>query len=750
MKNCYIIFLFILLQSSLNGQQHSLVDSLINVATTLNNKSQGNIEAYVLWKRIANEIEIDSSSYRIADVNEGLGDYFYTATVYEEALNYYLKSEQYSSSSSISKQIQTKLKIGDCFYYLGRDKQAFNYWDQAFNLNSYPELTESYKHVINLLEQNMDYNQSIVYLDQLEKLLLDNSAEKQPLFSVYNNLAFAYHQENKLDSSILYFDKSIDSYPDLPKQDMLFILQNKAIAHINQGNTNEGLTLLLTIYDSSENEEQLAEISQILGLIYSNEKEYLKALTFYKESENRYNPTFDSYIIANTYFGLSTTYNNIHEYDLAYDYIIKYKSIIDSSTLILELEKERILTQKGEIERAEKQNQLFRATQKVQQAEIQKLITETRNQQLKTESLQKDSINRVVELNLALREKEVATTSAKNAELELIRLSNLSKLAQQQLSIAKANQEKIELDKQKQEKEIELAQEKLVVQQRDAQIKNEQNENKLQAQEIKQRKQSQRQTLYLSALLGLLALLTIGAYYIKKRDNDKLESAYNDLSISESRLKSAEVKIKTLLKQQVSGPIAQALIDDKQVKDIQQKFVAILFLDIRGYTQFCETKTPGEIIAYQNEVFGFMINIIEKYNGVVNQLLGDGFMATFGAPVSSGNDSLNAYNAAIEIKEILQQKNDNKEIHPTKVGMGIHAGNVVAGNVGNEERKQYSISGNTVILAARLEQLTKQYGSTLIYSKELYDQLPNELQADIQFESVMVKGRKEPIEIVVS
>ena len=740
----------IIFQCFLFSQRESVVDSLINVAETLESTTQGSIEEYVLWKRIATILETDSSTYKLAEVNIGLGDYFYSATVFEEALNYYLTSERFHNTLSIPQQIQTNLKTGDCFYQLERIQQATNYWERAINLSAYPQLIQSHQHVIDQLEQNNDFKQSLLYLNKLENILIDNSADNSTIFALYNNLAFAYHQENKLDSAILYFDKSIDSYPNLPEAEKLLILQNKAIAHINQGNTNEGLNLLLTIYDESENQEQLAEISQILGLVYSNENDYLKALTYYKESENKYKSSYNSDIIANTYFGLSTTYNNIHEYDLAYDYIIKYKSIIDSTKLILELEKERLINQKDEIERAEKQNQLFRATQKVQQAEIQKLLTETKNQQLKTESLQKDSINRVVELNLALREKEVATTTAKNAELELVRLSNLSEIAQQQLSIAKANQEKIELERQKQEKENELEIEKLVVQRRNEQIKNEQNENKLKAQEIVQRKKSQRNTLYFSGLLGLLAALTIGAYYIKKRDNDKLESAYNDLSLSESRLKSAEVKIKTLLKQQVSGPIAQALIDDKQVKDIQQKFVAILFLDIRGYTNFCETKTPAEIIAYQNEVFGFMINIIEKYNGVVNQLLGDGFMATFGAPVSSGNDSLNAYKAAIEIKETLQQKNDNKEIHPTKVGMGIHAGNVVAGNVGNEERKQYSISGNTVILAARLEQLNKQYSSTLIYSKELYDQLPIELQTDITFESVMVKGRSQPIEIAVS
>ncbi|NER79247.1 MAG: adenylate/guanylate cyclase domain-containing protein, partial [Leptolyngbya sp. SIO1D8] len=70
-----------------------------------------------------------------------------------------------------------------------------------------------------------------------------------------------------------------------------------------------------------------------------------------------------------------------------------------------------------------------------------------------------------------------------------------------------------------------------------------------------------------------------------------------------------------------------------------------MFLDIRGFTPFAETKEPEEIIEYQNQVFGFMIEVINKFHGNINQFLGDGFMATFGAPVSHGNDCENAYQA---------------------------------------------------------------------------------------------------------
>ena len=118
-----------------------------------------------------------------------------------------------------------------------------------------------------------------------------------------------------------------------------------------------------------------------------------------------------------------------------------------------------------------------------------------------------------------------------------------------------------------------------------------------------------------------------------------------------------------------------------------------------------------------------MIDIVKKNRGIVNQILGDGFMATFGAPVEDEKHTLNAVSAADEIIRQLNVKNENGEIPRTNVGIGIHCGEVVTGNVGTEDRKQYSVAGNTVILAARLEQLNKEFNSSVIVSKDVIDNM---------------------------
>lgn len=251
------------------------------------------------------------------------------------------------------------------------------------------------------------------------------------------------------------------------------------------------------------------------------------------------------------------------------------------------------------------------------------------------------------------------------------------------------------------------------------------------------------------AILGVLLFSTFFMYRSKKKDHKKLAVAYDELAEAQEELKIAEQKIKGLLDQQVSGAVAAELLAENKegAAKRERRFVCVMFLDIRNFTPFVESKTPEEIIEYQNNVLGFMMEKIIEHGGIVNTVLGDGFMATFGAPISAGNDCLQAYKAAVEIMQMVREKSRTGQIPPTKIGIGMHAGNVVAGNVGTKTRKQYLVTGNTVIIASRLEQLNKQYGSSLIISREVVERLPSAMNLPKVFDQVMVKGRSKPVEI---
>ena len=155
--------------------------------------------------------------------------------------------------------------------------------------------------------------------------------------------------------------------------------------------------------------------------------------------------------------------------------------------------------------------------------------------------------------------------------------------------------------------------------------------------------------------------------------------------------------------QQVSPAIVEELL--KQGPEIPSKrtFVCVLFMDVRGFTRLVEKKTPEEFVAYQNAVFGAAIEIVDRNQGVINQFVGDGFMATFGAPVTTGRDCKNALRATRELLAAVKALSDSGRIPATSIGIGLHAGEAVSGNIGSQTRQQYSISGNVVILASRIE-----------------------------------------------
>jgi adenylate cyclase len=199
--------------------------------------------------------------------------------------------------------------------------------------------------------------------------------------------------------------------------------------------------------------------------------------------------------------------------------------------------------------------------------------------------------------------------------------------------------------------------------------------------------------------------------------------------------------------QQVSPAIVEELL--KQGADIPSKrtFVCVLFMDIRDFTRLVEKKTPEEFVAYQNAVFGAAIEIVDRHHGVINQFLGDGFMATFGAPVTTGRDCRNALDAALAMLGAVKALSDAGRIPATRIGIGLHAGEAVSGNIGSRARQQYSISGNVVILAARIEQLNKAYGSQLLVSAEVLREAGEGGQGAEALGPVQVKGRGAPIEI---
>ena len=205
-----------------------------------------------------------------------------------------------------------------------------------------------------------------------------------------------------------------------------------------------------------------------------------------------------------------------------------------------------------------------------------------------------------------------------------------------------------------------------------------------------------------------------------------------------------------LFGQQISPQIAGSILEKRAELSGTRKMVCVMFLDIRNFTLFVESHTPEEVVAYLNKLFYFMIDIVQRHDGVINQFLGDGFMATFGAPVSEGNISQKAVMASQKIIEQVKQEYESGNIPETRIGIGLHYGEAVIGNIGSSVRKQYSITGNVVIMASRVEQLNKLYNSQLVISEQVLQELDNDVKtAFLPQKPEKVKGINRPVSLYI-
>ena len=206
-------------------------------------------------------------------------------------------------------------------------------------------------------------------------------------------------------------------------------------------------------------------------------------------------------------------------------------------------------------------------------------------------------------------------------------------------------------------------------------------------------------------------------------------------------------KVMNMFGQHVSPEVMEKLLQQKSEMEGEIRSVCVMFLDIRNFTTFSESRSPQEVFTYLNSLFEFMIEIVNRNHGVINKFLGDGFMAVFGAPFSDGRDSQNAVKAAREVIQTLQQEVLSGRIQPTNVGIGLHTGNAVTGNVGSSQRKEYTIIGDVVNLASRVESLNKQFDSQLLISDAVKNAIGKEAADAISLGKVAVKGRLDPVEV---
>ncbi len=213
----------------------------------------------------------------------------------------------------------------------------------------------------------------------------------------------------------------------------------------------------------------------------------------------------------------------------------------------------------------------------------------------------------------------------------------------------------------------------------------------------------------------------------------------------------AKRKFKETFAKYVSPQVVDEIsknMDNLKLDSGDRKDISILFSDIRDFTSMSEKLAPEEVVRRLNIYFKTMVEVVFEFDGTLDKYVGDAIMAFFGAPKDDPNHADKACRCALGMREELKKVNErlmSEGIPPMKIGIGINTGEVVVGNIGSERRMDYTVIGDSVNLASRLEGMNKEFGTTIIISEFTLAKAPGVVVKDLG--SVRVKGKEETVRI---
>lgn len=231
---------------------------------------------------------------------------------------------------------------------------------------------------------------------------------------------------------------------------------------------------------------------------------------------------------------------------------------------------------------------------------------------------------------------------------------------------------------------------------------------------------------------------------LRLKEIEKANTKLNKLVIKQKRTLD-------LFKRYVPEPVVKKALkqNDEEIRRGEMLDAALLFCDIRSFTPIAERLSPNQVVYMLNTYYSMMSEVINKHNGVINQFVGDEIFVSFGAPLPVPDPEISSVTCAIEmINKLVEISESLKDIltENMAIGIGIHFGPIVAGNLGSDDRLSYSITGDAVNAAKRIESLTKKFKNTILISQPIYEKTRDVISTK-PWDEVEIEGKSEKIKI---
>jgi class 3 adenylate cyclase len=254
-------------------------------------------------------------------------------------------------------------------------------------------------------------------------------------------------------------------------------------------------------------------------------------------------------------------------------------------------------------------------------------------------------------------------------------------------------------------------------------------------------------TSSLEGVANVVRCIELGAEdYLTKPVNPILLKARIGASLEKKRLRD---ELKALLRRFATSEVAQDMQESGFALGGRHVRGSVMFCDIRGFTSIAESQSPDETIELLNTYYTLMFDAINSHGGVVNQMIGDGLMAIFGAPVPLADHCRSAVDAAREMMAMVEQFSNEQSAAgkpPIRIGIGIATGEMIAGYTGTQQRATYTCVGDIVNLAARLEQQTKTAGRPILIDGETRAALGPAAPVE-SLGAVSLRGKAAPVDV---